>query len=187
MDFRKSSKIKAYLKSFNFYNLASFYVIWYLCILGASFHFEKIAIVCSLLLVVLHFLLSKTRKCDALYLVVMTLIGFFADEFFLYFSIIKYPAETLVWNILGVPGWLLMLYVGFSTTMNHSLLFVGKYQYLSAFVGGFGAAVYYYLVSLRGVINFPLGVFSLIIIGIYWALLIGLAKPFQSFISQRFE
>ena len=187
MDIKKSSKLINYIKSFNFYNLVSFYVIWYLCILGASFHFERTAVVISFLLVLIHYTFSQKRLYDFIYLIVIAKIGFFTDWVFLRFDILSYPVDTLAWNFYGVPLWILMLYVGFSTTMNHSLLFVNHYPILSAIGGGIGGAVCYFFAYLRGIIFFPNPILSLLIIGSYWGLLIGLAKPFQAFISKRFN
>jgi hypothetical protein len=185
VDYRKSSKLKAYLKSFNFYNVVSFYVIWYLCILGASFHFEQLAVIVAILLVLIHFSLSRSKLIDFCYLIGFLAIGYGVDKFFLYFSVLSYPEPTLVWNISGVPAWILMLYAGFSTTMNHSLLFVGKRPILSSLLGGIGGAVCYQLAAFRDVVTFPLGWISLAIIGTYWGLFMGLGSPLQRWLSNR--
>jgi len=185
MDFKKSSKIIDYLKSFNFYNVVSFYVIWYLCILGAAFHFEKSAISICMVLVLVHFTVSKKKVQDFLYLIAFVMIGFIVDKLFLAFHVLKYPEDTLVWNVDGVPLWILMLYIGFSTTMNHSLLFVSKHPLKSFILGGMGGAFSYYLASLRLIVDFPLGLFSYGIIGLYWGTLMGIAGPIQKIISKR--
>lgn len=183
MDNRQSSKIKSYLKSFNFYNVVSFYIVWYLCILGASFHYERLAVVISLGLILLHYFLSKTKKVDLFYLILFVVIGFIVDRLFLHYSVLSYPQDTLIWNLFGVPLWILMLYVGFSTTMNHSLLFVGKKPFTSFVLGGIGGAVCYKLAAFRGVVDFPLGYLSIAIIGIYWGIFMAFAKVFQKLIK----
>jgi hypothetical protein len=183
VDHQQPSKIKTYLKSFNFYNVVSFYIVWYLCILGASFHFERSAVLISAGLVSIHYYFSKTKKIDLFYLLIFIFIGFFVDRLFLSFSVLAYPKETLIWNIKGVPLWILMLYVGFSTTMNHSLLFISKRPLASFIFGGIGGAACYQLAAFRGVVDFPLGLLSLAIIGFYWGIFMAFSKPFQKVIK----
>ncbi len=183
MDFKKPSKIIAFFKSFNFYNAVSFYIIWYACVLGATFHYEKLAILVSSILVAIHFIFSKTKTFDLAYLVIFIIIGFVADELFLYFKVIHYPQHSLVWNILGVPVWILMLYIGFSTTMNHSLKFTSEHRLSSIPIAGIGGGISYLIASYGGLIQFPIGdVYSLIVISIYWGMIIGMAKPLQKII-----
>ncbi len=187
MDLKKPSKLVQFIRSFNFYNVLSFYVIWYLCILGASFHFERTAIVLSIFLVLVHFFFSSKKQLDLVYLAVLFLVGYGVDLVFLRFSILTYPADTLIWNISGVPLWILMLYVGFSTTLNHSLLFINQHAFLSFVFGSIGGAFCYALAGYRGVVDFPLGFFSVAIVGIYWGSLMAVAGPFQKIISKRFH
>lgn len=187
MDTRKPSKLKNYLFGFNLYNVISFYVIWYACVIGATFGFIKIAVVASFLLTLLHFFLTKKRNQDFIYLVLFFVIGFVVEKIFLFFSILNYPKNTLIWNLDGIPAWIIMLYIGFSTTINHSLLFMTHSSVFSFIFGSVGAAICYYLASLKGIIDFPHNYYSIAIIGLYWGIFMVSIKPINHFFSKRFN
>lgn len=179
--------MKKFLTPFNLYNLISFYVIWYLCILGAALGYIKIAVICSFALIVLHFFLTGKKKQDFLYIMIFLAIGLIVEKIFLYFSILDYPKDTLIWNIYGVPVWIIMLYLGFATTMNHSLTLMTHNSMLSFIFGSIGAGMCYYLASLRGIITFPYDFYSISIIGLYWGLFMISIKPMNLFFSKCFN
>jgi hypothetical protein len=187
MDFKKPHDLKKFFKSYQFWNGVLFYVIWYLCVLGASFHFERSAVSISILLIGLHFYISKIKLLDLFFLVSFVCLGFCVDLIFLHFHIHFYPENAFSWRLFGVPLWILMLYAGFSTTINHCLSFIKTYPWLSGLFGGIGSAICYWFESFRGIITFPYGLFSLLCIGAYWGLLMVLSKPLHGLFSKRFD
>jgi len=163
-----------------------FYVIWYLCVLGASYNFSVIACFISAVCILIHFALSKKKTADLIVLVVFVILGVLLEKVLLGFHIIYYPNFQLSLHITNIPIWILFLYGGFSITINHSMVITKKRPFFSSIVGGIGTSVCYYFTSLRGVIELPMGFYSLFLLAIYWGIWILGISRLQNFLSKRF-
>lgn len=164
--------MKQLLLSYKTLNGIFFYITWYLCLYGAAFHFEGIAVILGAIFIALHYWFSAERYKDLVFLMLYLFIGVLGDAYLLSLQVISYSTINFDITTLGVPLWMLMLYASFSTTINHSLIFIHRFPILASLLGGLGGSVSYYFAAKIGVLTLPLGDLSLFAIGVYWFLIL---------------
>jgi len=164
------------LLNYKLLNGIFFYIAWYACIYGASLDFELLGVATGAILIALHFFISKKRRSDLIFLGAFLAIGFLGDWLLISQHILAYPYVTFDITTLGVPLWILTIYASFSTTINHSAIFLHKHPVWCSIGGGIGGSVSYYLAAKIGAILLPLGWISLVAIAIYWFLILLFSK-----------
>lgn len=145
-------------------NLALFQLGWLVCVLGGSLY----AIAFTLPALLLHRWLVLDNPREWKLIGVVVLAGCLWDAAMAYGGVIRY-ADGLV---LGIPPWLVCLWLLFATTFMHSLLWLRRYLWLAAVLAAvLGPASYWLGSSLAAAeLRAPLPV-SLAIMAAGWALL----------------
>jgi len=158
-------------------NLALFQLGWMVCVLGGNLY----AVVFTLLALLLHqwLVLDNPREWKLIGIVVLG--GCLWDSAMAHSGVIRY-ADGL---IAGLPLWLVCLWLLFSTTFMHSLLWLRRFLWLAAPLAAvLGPASYWFGSNLtEAELRAPLPA-SLAIMAAGWALLfpggIYLAAKFDS-------
>lgn len=171
--------------NYKFLNGILFYITWYACIYGAILGFEIMGVGVGVILIALHFWISKKRKADAVLLFIYLIIGIFGDYLLIRQNILTYPLSYYDMTMLGIPLWMMTLYASFSTTINHSLIFIHRFPLLASLFGGIGGAISYTLAAKIGVITLPFGWFSMVCIAIYWFLILLFSKWLHDLLESR--
>lgn len=140
-------------------NLVLFQISW----LAAAF-FTQYAAIIILGLICLNFRLSPSPKSDAK-LILLLVIGISLDS--LHFYMGTFSAKGAFF-----PLWLIMLWVMFSISFNHSLNWFTKQSYwLLALCGGIGGSLSYWGGIKTGALSSHLSVnVTLIILALSWSL-----------------
>jgi hypothetical protein len=168
-----------------FINGAFFYIAWYAAIYGAALDFELLGSLIAFAFIALHFFLSSKRGKDLIFLALFLALSILGDYFLLSWKLIAYPSCHFDVTCLGIPLWILAIYASFSTTINHSMVFMHRYPIFSAFSSGLGGAFSYYLAEKMEVISLPFGELSLFAIGVYWFLIIALSKVMSDYLDKK--
>ena len=171
--------------NYKFLNGIFFYIAWYACIYGAALDWELLGVCTTLVILGLHFLISKKRKNDLMILGMYLVVGIVGDWALLATQVIHYPFITYDLTMLGVPLWIIMIYASFAITMNHSMVFLHRYPLISSILGGIGGSISYYLAARIGAIELPLGWGSLVAIAVYWFGILLLSKWFHDFLERK--
>ena len=101
------------LLNYKLLNGIFFYIAWYACIYGASLDFELLGVATGVVLIALHFYISKKRRSDLIFLAAFLVIGFLGDWLLISQHILAYPFITFDITTLGVPLWILTIYASF--------------------------------------------------------------------------
>lgn len=93
------------------------------------------------LLMVRHFFDSAASGRESLWLLLVTVAGFFVEFGLSHFGVLRHEPPTL--SLFGVPVWLLLLWLVFATTFRFSLIFLRDRIAWSVVLGA-GAALSYW-------------------------------------------
>lgn len=145
----------------NWLNLALFQSIWFAAILGR----ESLAWL-LVLLVMAHLLLCSDRKIELKVMLLCAGLGSAVDVVLTLTGVfVFHPAPSL----LPIPIWLIILWLGFSATLRHSLSYLLKRPVIAALAAGLAAPLSYFAAMRLGAVGFGFGTsFTLVLIGILW-------------------
>lgn len=123
------------------------------------------------LLMVRHFFGFPTVRREIAWLLLATGIGLLVEFLLLYFGILQHKQRADA--ILGVPLWLLLLWLMFATTFRFSLFFLQKHIVWAAVLGAFAALSYWAGAALNigSKLTDPQW-FALLCIAVVWALVL---------------
>ncbi|MDH5353701.1 MAG: DUF2878 domain-containing protein [Gammaproteobacteria bacterium] len=145
-------------------NLLVFQVGWLVCVLGGNIY----ALIYTSLAMAFHhgFVLVRTSEWSVVALVTAT--GCLWDAFMAFSGVIKYTNTDLI----GLPIWLICLWLLFATTFHHSLRWLANHLWLAAVLAAvFGPFSYWAGSQLSSAdISLPI-INSLLIIAAGWSLL----------------
>jgi hypothetical protein len=145
-------------------NLALFQLGWLVCVLGGNVY----AIVFTLLALLIHQWLVLDNRLEWKLIGVIAFYGCLWDIAMAQTGVIQFTNAMFV----GIPLWLVCLWLLFATTFTHSLLWLRRYLWLAVPLGGvFGPLSYWFGANLTDAeLRTPV-VASLAIMAAGWALL----------------
>jgi len=157
---------------FNIFNIISFYIYWYLCILGPSKDSYYIGPTIALIYFVIHFIYVKNKTDDFKIFFMCGILGVLFESILYYSGFIEYKG-LLVDKFHIVPFWVIILWLGFGLTLLHSFKWIlGKYT-ISSILGGLITPLIYLSAHNINSITLNYGLFySYIILVALWAFLL---------------
>jgi len=126
----------------NVVNLVLFQVVWFATILGAANGSFWPGSVAMSLAMVVHYLLTRTRRADFMMVALATLAGLVIETIFLQSGLLVYARSDL-WVQLA-PGWVLILWANFALTLNGCLRWLQGRYLLAAMLGAIGGPLSYF-------------------------------------------
>jgi hypothetical protein len=123
------------------------------------------SLIAALVYLAVHFIwISKSRKSEAIYLLVASVIGAGLDVLWFYLGIMESGTA------LFFPVWLLVLWPVFLSTMHHSLSWLQGRLWLAAVIGAFFAPLSYWGGAILSPVYFPMPSIAMVLIATYWAI-----------------
>mgnify|MGYP001351779366 CR=1 FL=1 len=153
---------------FKIINFVLFQAAWFVCVLGASYNQTYLALPLSIIILLIHFSLIKKRMLDLKLIIIAGLIGLLFDGVLLNFDLIIYNDPGLPYPY--TPIWIVMLWMIFAMTLNHSLAWLSQKYYLAILFGAIGGPLAYIAGEKLGAITL-LSTNSIITLSIGWALI----------------
>ena len=117
-------------------NAIGFQLVWFICVQGNNLNAALAAIV----LISLHQFIFKLKLNAWPVLVAFSLLGYLGDSVIAIIFHLDYSDNL---NPLA-PLWLLSLWLGFATTLNHSMQWLFKTSYLTTFIALFIVPISYF-------------------------------------------
>ena len=149
-------------------NFSLFQLGWFICILGASWNKPYLALCASVIILLTHLHLTNYKKNDLKLLVLSACIGFFFDGLLQYSGMILYNNPG--WSFPLTPLWIVMLWLLFSITLNHSLAWLKNRIILSVLFGAVGGPLAYLAGESLGAITVT-NPQTIIILAAGWAII----------------
>ena len=153
---------------FKIINFVLFQAAWFVCVLGASYDRTYVALLIATIILLIHFAIIKKRLLELKLILIAGIIGFFFDGALLNFDLIIYNDPGLPYPL--TPIWIVMLWMIFAMTLNHSLAWLSQKIYISIFFGAIGGPLAYVAGEKLGSITL-LSNNSIITLSIGWALI----------------
>lgn len=153
---------------FKIINFVLFQAAWFVCVLGASYDRTYVALLIATIILLIHFAIIKKRLLELKLILIAGIIGFFFDGALLNFDLIIYNDPGLPYPL--TPIWIVMLWMIFAMTLNHSLAWLSQKIYISIFFGAIGGPLAYVAGEKLGAITL-LSNNSIITLSIGWALI----------------
>lgn len=156
-------------------NQLGFLACWWLCA-----GFADWGGLAALVLILIHLALQPQRKPELSVLLLCGSLGMLADAMLMSQGWLAFGTSTML------PFWLVVLWVAFAATLNHSLVFLHKRIALASLLGAVFGPVSYWSGMQLGRLQFPHSTTStMLLLGLVWAVLmpalVALAlKQFQS-------
>jgi hypothetical protein len=118
-------------------NLVSFQVGWAVCVLGGDLY----AIAYTALALLVHQFFVSEKNSEWSLISIVTVIGCLWDVLMVQSGMINY-AEP---GILGIPVWLICIWILFATTFMHGLAWLNRFLWISALLAAvLGPASYWF-------------------------------------------
>ena len=149
-------------------NFSLFQLGWFVCILGASWNQLHVALGLSSLILLVHLHITNYKNNDLKLLVFSGFIGFLFDGALQYTGMILYNNPG--WNFPLTPLWIVMLWLLFSVTLNHSLAWLKNRTILSLLFGSIGGPLAYVAGDKLGAITISTPE-TIIALAVGWAII----------------
>ncbi len=166
-------------------NFLLYYGGWFICVKEAAYGNPIAGTIMIGIVLIYNLIISKAPLVDAILILTVSLLGTIIDTTYVLTNVIVFKSTYANWPWLA-PMWITVLWGLFATTLNNSLYFLKKYWWLT-FPGGAitGAATYAFIVELDAAV-FPVSKqFSLITIGLVWALVFPLCFLYAKWLSSK--
>lgn len=151
-------------------NIASFYFGWFACLLGATYTMPWLGALVMAVLLALHLFLTENRRQELRFILVTGLLGTSLDSVLMLSGLYTFTNHTLSWLC---PVWMTALWMGFASTLNHSMRWLhGRYR-LACFFGAIGGPLSYYAGAHLGALSFvPSTRTTLMVLVVVWSLVV---------------
>lgn len=151
-------------------NAVLFQALWFAAVLGAAQGLQWPALATLLALVTLALGSGASWRAEGRMALAGLLAGVLAERLWLSLGLIEY---RLAWSSGWPPLWIMMLWVGFAMSLNHSLAWLQGRVRLAALFGAVGS-IASVLAGVRcGAASAPAGLLPLAVCyGLVWALLV---------------
>ena len=148
------------LRYFPIINAIWFQLIWFAVIL-----YQQQAVPFLLVSILLHLLVSPTRKIDFYLLIFISMLGVFGDVLLSLTGVYQFPNDALI------PVWLILLWCHFGFAINHSLGWLSRFNLLLiALIGAIAGPLNYLAGHRLGAVDFSYSYqITLFSIGVIWA------------------
>ncbi len=148
------------LRYFPLINAVWFQLIWFSVIL-----YQQRAVPFLLVSILLHLLVSPTRKIDFYLLIFISMFGVFGDVLLSFTGMYQFPNNELI------PIWLILLWCHFGFAFNHSLGWLSRFNIrLIALLGAIVGPLNYLAGHRLGAVDFSYSyLITLFSIGVIWA------------------
>ena len=125
----------------NIINFCLFQVGWFVCILGAAWNYTYIAIAISIGILFLHLYLTDKNANDIKLSAIAATFGFIFDGIMQFNNMIIYNNPGVPYPF--TPIWIVILWILFAITLNHSLAWLKGRTSLAMLFGLMGGPLVY--------------------------------------------
>ncbi len=152
------------------FNLGLFKAGWAAVVLLAAADMPLAGSLAALAVVVIHLLRSPGRRAELLLISVSALIGFTWESFLVLTGVLDYGTGALVPG--AAPLWIVSMWMLFATTLNVGMRWLRKSNVVAVIAGLVGGPMAFIAGQGAGAVTLTEPVYSVIIIGLGWALLL---------------
>lgn len=154
-------------------NAIAFQLCWFACVLGGSLW----AIGAVAIFLAWHSQVIKPNEWR--FIIAGTIAGFSVDSLWYALGLIQFPN----YDLAVIPVWLMLLWLAFNCTLQHSLLTLFERPWLIALLSAIAAPFSYYAGSVMGAIE--LSSYGLLFVSLGWGALMGALSWVYCLVQER--
>lgn len=121
-------------------NLVGYQLVWLAAVIGAARAQPMLGVATAAIFVVAQLLVSRSRKADAMAMLLALVLGMAIDGGLQASGLLRYASPQ---PGLFAPVWILAIWAAFALTLNHSLAFLHGRAGLATLLGAIGAPLAY--------------------------------------------
>ena len=150
-------------------NLVLFQLVWFGCVIGAA-HDQLLPGVLALGLLLLWQSLPRNRADgDLKLLIIAAVLGTLLDTLWIQFNFLHFRLPLPHAQI--APAWIVMLWIGFALTLNHSLAWLKRRYIIATVFAGIAGPLSYFAGERLGALHFQTELWRAITaLSISWAI-----------------
>ena len=160
-------------------NLAMYKVGWLACVLGAAAGKPWLGVLAVAVACVINVACARSKSKTVLLLTAAACIGLAWESFMVIGGWLDYSANGHEGSL--APYWIVAMWVLFATTLNLGFRWLKGRLFVAALLGGIGGPLAFAAGEKAGAVDFSDPVYSLIAVGIGWALLM----PLMVFVARH--
>lgn len=159
-----------------------FYLGWYAALVGAVQGQVALGVMVCVVFVAFHFIAYPNRKQECYLMLFVLASGGMLDTLYIRMGWLSYITPNLIFTEF-VPIWVMAIYALFSTSINHSLGWLGKRWLLASVLGGSAGAFCYFVGAAAGAAEFHLPLWQIgVILFAIWAVYFPLVLVVRDFL-----
>ena len=162
-------------------NLTLFKAGWLAVVLLAAVNMPVAGALAALSVVVVHLLRSPDRNAELVLIGVSAAIGFAWESFLVLTNVLEYGTGSFAPGV--APLWIVSMWMLFATTLNVGMRWLRKSHIVAVVAGLIGGPMAFLAGQSAGAVTLNEPVYSVIIIGLGWALLL----PALVYVASRFD
>ena len=163
------------------FNLVSFKAGWLAVVLLAAAGMPIAGSVAALCVVALHLVQSPDRRSELLLIAVAAAVGLAWESLLVAANVLEYGSGVVLDGI--APFWIVVMWMLFATTLNVGMRWLRRSTFLAIAAGMIGGPMAFLAGQSVGAVSFADPVYSPVIIGLGWAMLL----PLMVAIAGRFD
>ena len=167
--------------SFLIFNGLSFYIYWWVCFIGSSKEQYYYGPALGILYMLIHFFIIKDKYREFKYIFICMISGLIIETLMFKLNFISY--KGLLSDKFNIaPLWIVILWMGFGTTIYHSFRWILKKYKLGFFLGAIFTPFFYISADKIGSISFNYSILtSYLILSFVW----GFSLLFLIYIAEK--
>lgn len=135
-----------------FINAVLFQVLWLACAFGAAKQLIWPSCLALVVLMVWQLHPKRRHNSDVTLMLLAVILGLIIDSLWVYLGLMKFEL-ALPWEVIA-PFWIILLWIGFALTVNHSMMWLKNKWYLPIAMGMIGAPIAYLAGQKFGALTF---------------------------------
>lgn len=164
-------------------NAVLFQALWFACVLGGAAQTLWPALIAGAVMIIWQSLPNNRHANDRLLVVAAMILGLIIDTCWTLFGAMQFAHHAPLGGL--APAWIIVMWVGFALTINHSMAWLRKHPLLPALMGFIGGPMAYLAGRKLGAVEYLIDPLILsLLLGIAWAIsltiLVKLAQTGQS-------
>ena len=152
-----------------FINAAIFQILWFACVLGGAKNLLWPSVLMGIVMVVWQLHPNNRHENDFAMVIAAIILGLVVDTSWTIFGLMEFKDPRPMAPF--APGWILIMWIGFALTVNHSLAWLSNHRLLPPLFGFVGGPLAYYAGLKLGAVEY-LANFWLVslLLGIVWSI-----------------
>ena len=162
-------------------NFLAFLAGWFGSVLGAAAGMPWVGPVIVTMVGALHLSIVPQPRKELVLLMSAAGLGLVIDSAFVALGWVRFETGVLIEGL--APYWIVVMWIGFATTLNTCMRWLRDYPLLAAGFGLVGGPLVYWFGSALGALELSTGPAAVIGIGVSWAI----AMPLLYALARRFD